>query len=98
MSMAKRLTAGITKKTRGAQLICGKKILPNSDHADTFAQIANRTKETSDTPIAGRKAANTFAVKILLAIGVILAILDYALLRLIVRRLDRSWLFESQAR
>jgi ABC-2 type transport system permease protein len=37
-------------------------------------------------------------VKILLAIGVILAILDYALLRLIVRRLDRSWLFESQAR
>jgi hypothetical protein len=37
-------------------------------------------------------------VKILLAIGVILAILDYALLRLIVRRLDRSWLFESRAR
>ena len=61
--MAKRLTAGITKKTRGAQLICGKKILPNSDHADTFAQIANRTKETSDTPIAGRKAANTFCSK-----------------------------------
>ena len=36
--------------------------------------------------------------RILLAVGVILAILDYALLRIIVRRLDRAWLFESQVR
>jgi ABC-2 type transport system permease protein len=35
---------------------------------------------------------------ILLAIGVVLIIIDYVLLRIIVRRLDRAWLFESQAR
>jgi ABC-2 type transport system permease protein len=36
--------------------------------------------------------------KILLAVGIILAILDYALLGIIVGRLDRAWLFESQVR
>ena len=35
---------------------------------------------------------------ILFAVGVILMIIDYALLRIIVRRLDRAWLFESQVR
>jgi ABC-2 type transport system permease protein len=35
---------------------------------------------------------------ILLAIGVVLMIIDYVLLRIIVRRLDRAWLFESQVR
>jgi hypothetical protein len=36
--------------------------------------------------------------RILLAIGVVLMIIDYVLLRIIVRRLDRTWLFESQVR
>lgn len=36
--------------------------------------------------------------RMLLAIGVVLMIIDYALLRIIVRRLDRAWLFESQVR
>ncbi len=36
--------------------------------------------------------------RILLAIGAILVSVDYALLRIIVRRLDRAWLFESQVR
>ena len=35
---------------------------------------------------------------ILFAVGVILMIIDYALLRIIVKRLDRAWLFESQVR
>ncbi len=46
--------------------MCGKEILPNIGQVSTFAQIANRTKETNDTTIAGRKAARTFAVKMLL--------------------------------
>jgi hypothetical protein len=34
--------------------------------------------------------------RVLLAVGIILSILDYVLLRIIVRKLDRAWLFESQ--
>jgi len=36
--------------------------------------------------------------RVLLAVGIILSILDYVLLRIIVRKLDRAWLFESQVR
>jgi len=36
--------------------------------------------------------------RVLLAVGIILSILDWVLLRIIVRKLDRAWLFESQVR
>lgn len=36
--------------------------------------------------------------RVLLAVGIILSILDWVLLRIIVRKLDRAWLFESQVK